>query len=69
MQPIPFTRDDFNQLLSFGDVRTSEFWMTTGGRSVTPFEVISEFVSSHDVITDYVSARKVASLVHHADKF
>ena len=69
MQPIPFTRDDFNQLLSFGDVRTSEFWMTTGGRSVTPFEVISEFVSSHDVITDYGSARKVASLVHHADKF
>ena len=69
MRPLMFTREDFNVLLNFGDLRAAEFSLSCNGIAREAFEFTTNFISSQDLAVDYVSAAKVKRLVAEASSY
>jgi hypothetical protein len=63
------TRVEFNNMLNFGALTSAEFALEINGRAIEARDFTTDFVSSQDVVVDYVSARKVAALTRSADSF
>ena len=69
MRPLTITRTEFNNMLNFGALTAAEFGLAVDGRDVEPRDFTTDFISSQDVVVDYVSAAKVAALCRTARSF
>lgn len=69
MRPIGFTREDFNNVLNYHDIRSSEFSLTADGEAVEPDFLCSHFTSNTDVVPDSVSPARVKNHISDAESY
>ena len=69
MRPLALTRHDFNNLLNYGDLRSSEVSVTRDSKHVDAEEYTVRLRSMSDTVTDYVSAARLRSALNGCRSF
>lgn len=69
MMPKKLSRTDFNNILNYYDIRANEFVLVVNNETIESEYFTSHLTSNTDVVTDYVSVRKVKRLVQDAESF
>lgn len=69
MKPIQFTRHDFNNILNFYDLRSSEFSLMADEEFIDQDLYTGHFTSNTDVIPDFVSAKRVKEIIARSIKY
>jgi hypothetical protein len=69
VKSLQFTRQDFNNVLNFYDVRSSEFTLIADGEYVEAEDFTTHLTSNTDVVPDFISARRVKDIISVAKSY